>query len=137
MTAAWSSELKTRLVSRVQDANGAKKGRVLFLIDYALGGYRPVAVITYHVTGYKVLQVLAAGVAEHVLTTNVDTYIGILLMCADAVAIKTALRPRIEWLCTDEDEADDVCHMHEFTRGKRLRGGLVAVRRAIEPENDD
>lgn len=132
--ADWSDGIHGRIVSRCADRNGARKGRVLYLVDYALGGFRPVAALTYHVTPRDVLQVLAAGATERVLLVDVDRYIATLLVCADAIAIKTGLKNRIEWLCADEDQADDICELHDFASGRRLARGQVVVRRSIEAD---
>src|SRR5258708_39524305 len=54
-SADWSGDIRNRIVSRCEDNNGGKKGRVLYLVDYALGGYRPVSALAYHITPGNVL----------------------------------------------------------------------------------
>jgi hypothetical protein len=132
--ADWADEVAKRIVSRCRNNNGARKGRVLYLIDYALGGYRPVAAVTYHVTPKNVLQVLAAGVTTQVLSTEVEFDISTLLACGDAIAIKAGLKDRVEWLCEDEEEANDICQDYEFGSGRRIDRGRFIVRRQIEAD---
>jgi hypothetical protein len=130
--AGWVGTLGDRIHSRYQDRNGVKKGRVLYLVDYSLNGFRPLAALCYHVTKSSVLQVLAAGISESALTADTDRLIANLLNCADAIAFKSGLKARIEWLCIDEEQADDICDIHGFSSGRRLQHGQVIVRRPLE-----
>ena len=129
--ADWPDDIHDHIASRCAIRNGAKKGRVLYLVDYALGGYRPRVAMTYSIQG-GVFHVLAAGAAESVMDGDVDRYIVGLLLCAEAIAVKTRLKDRIEWVCTDEKAADDVCDLFEFSSGQRLPHGKVVVRRPIQ-----
>ena len=121
------------VVSRRRQAGGARKGRVLYVLE----GRRPLVVLAYHIPDSGPLEVLAVGAHRNLPRADAARFQAHLLACLEEAARALGRGDHVAWI-TDIDNTAKVAEtLHGFSKAKKpdyVRARFYLTRTITKPE---